>query len=150
MNYERMPTGKSGVAFGLLDCRRGGNDVLIIDRNFSDETKFYYHLGTSDGQGNFKTLIPRENNDGTWKKFLYVTEDKFDIFFTDEPRAIGGKIPVDETERISCRINFLRNANEGQIYIRKTSPNEIEYVVAEGADTPKFFLSKVAKIEFSN
>ncbi len=150
MNYERMPTGKSGVAFGLLDCRRGGNDVLIIDKNFSDETKFYFHLGTSDGQGNFKTLIPREDNDGTWKKFLYVTEDKFDIFFTDEPRAIGSKIPVDETERISCRINFLRNANEGQIYIRNTSPNEIEYVVAEIADTPKIFLSKVAKVEFND
>jgi len=150
MNYERMPTGKSGVAFGLLDCRRGGNDVLIIDRNFSDETKFYYHLGTNDGQGNFKTLIPRDDNDGSWKKFLYVTENKFDIFFTNEPRAIGGIIPIDETERISCRVNFFRNISEGQIFIRKTSPNEIECVVADNTELPKIFLSNVAKIELSN
>jgi len=145
MNYERMPTGKSGVAFGLLDCRRGGNDVLIIDHNFSDETKFYFHLGTNGGNGNFKTLIPRSDNDGTWKKFLYVTENKFDIFFTSEPRAVDDKIPIEQTERISCRVN-----REGRIFIRKTSPNEIEYVVAQDADSPKNFLSKVAKVELSN
>lgn len=146
MNYERMPTGKSGVAFGLLDCRRGGNDVLIIDKNFSDETKFYYHLGTSDGSGNFKTLIPREDNDGTWKKFLYATEDKFDIFYTSEPRAIGGTIPIDETERISCRVN----SGDGQIFIRKTSPNELEYAVADNPESLKNFRSKVAKIKLNN
>ena len=146
MNYERMPTGKSGVAFGLLDCRRGGNDVLIIDKNFCDETKFYFHLGTSDGSGNFKVLIPRGDNDGTWKKFLYLTEDKFDIFFTSEPRAVSGKIPIDQTERISCRVNV----REGRIFIRKTSPNEIEYVVADDADSPKNFRSKLAKIELNN
>ncbi len=150
MNYERMPTGKSGVAFGLLDCRRGGNDVLIIDHNSSDETKFYYHLGTNDGQGNFKTLIPREDNDGSWKKFLYVTENKFDIFFTNEPRAIGGIIPINETERIFCRVNFLKNIREGQIFIRKTSPNEIECVVADNPELPKNFLSNIAKIELNN
>ena len=143
---ERLPTGKSGVAFGLLDCRRGGNDVLIIDRNFSKDTKFYFHLGTSDGQGNFKMLIPRAENDGTWKKFLYAVENKFDIFFTDEPRAFSGKMPANEAKRISCRIEFLRDAHEGQVYIRKTAPDEVEFVVAGGDDEPKIFLSKVAKI----
>ena len=148
-NYERTPTGKSGVAFGLLDCRRGGNDVLIIDKNFSDdETKFYFHLGTSDGQGNFKTLIAREDNDGTWKKFLYVTDDKFDIFFTSEPRAIGGKIFIDETKRISCRIKFLKNFHEGRVYIRKTSPNEIEYIVAD--DEQKKSFADIAKVSLDN
>ena len=149
-NYERIPTGKSGVAFGLLDCRRGGNDVLIIDKNFSDEAaKFYFHIGTQDGQGNFKVVIPREENDGTWKKFLYVTEDKFDIFFTSEPRAVGGKIPIEEVERISCRINFLNHATQGCLFIRKTAPDKIEYVVAE-SDAQKIFLSKVANIELND
>ncbi|MBQ7706019.1 MAG: hypothetical protein IJT73_11460 [Selenomonadaceae bacterium] len=151
-SYERIATGKSGVAFGLLDSRRGGNDILIIDKNIADdETKFYFHLGTSDPQSNFKILIRRDENDGSWKKFLYVTENIFDIYFTNEPRADGGKVPVEETSRITCRIDFLKNFSEGRVFIRKISTNKIEYVVCNGDNlSNQNIVSKVANVELNS
>ena len=149
-SYERIATGKTGVAFGLLDCRRGGNDILIIDKNLSETEKFFCHLGTGDAQGNFKILIRRTENNGTWQKFLYVADDSFDIYFTDEPRADGGKVPLNETHRITCRVDFTKKIRQGWAYLRKIAANKIECVICNGENfSAENILSKVAIIEFN-
>ena len=48
------PTGKTGVAFGLVQSRKGGS-IKVIDRDMvNDESKFKYFLGMGK-KGKFKT-----------------------------------------------------------------------------------------------
>jgi len=130
--YDRYPTGKTGVVFGLLDCYRGGNDVKVIDHNLSDakEAPFRYYLGYSDSKDNFHVNIGMDVEYGIWAPFFLTDYYKFEIYYTTEPKALKNDMPVDEARRKKCRIHYTGDVEDGMIYIRKIAPTKIQYTVA--------------------
>ena len=133
LNFDCIPTGKTGVAFGLLDCRKGGNDVLVIDHNLSAEKEvlFRYYLGYSDRADKFHVILGREVGYLEWVPFFYTNDDRFEIYFTSEPRALENKMDITEVPAPKkCRIHYVDGHDEGMIYIRKVAPKRIEYTVA--------------------
>ncbi len=131
-SYESVPTGKTGVAFGLLDCRRGGNDVLVLDDNETSEAmhRFRYMLGTADDRGNFRVIVPAETPYGEWKKFLRLPDHSFEVFYSAEPRARLGRVPVGEVRRKVCYLDARKREKEAWIYVRLKEPEVIEYMAA--------------------
>ena len=72
--FDRLRTGKTGVAFGLLRCRKGGKDVKIINKNVDerDELLFPYFLGSLNERGCFKVDIDARVDYGVWTYFTYT------------------------------------------------------------------------------
>ena len=132
--FDRLRTGKTGVAFGLLRCRKGGKDVKIINKNVDerDELLFPYFLGSLNERGCFKVDIDARVDYGVWTYFTYADEDEFELYYTQEPRALKGYMKAAEVRMVRCMIdaNDVNDDDEVGVYIRKKSPNTIEYTVA--------------------
>ena len=132
--FDRLRTGKTGVAFGLLRCRKGGKDVKIINKNVDehDELLFPYFLGSLNERGCFNVDIDARVEYGEWTYFTYADEDEFELYYTQEPRALKGHMKAAEVRMVRCMIdaNDVSDDDMVGIYIRKRSPNTIEYTVA--------------------
>ena len=132
--FDRLRTGKTGVAFGLLRCRKGGKDVKIINKNVDerDELLFPYFLGSLNERGCFKVDIDARVDYGVWTYFTYADEDEFELYYTQEPRALKGHMKAAEVRMVRCMIDDDEVSDDDTIgvYIRKKSPNTIEYTVA--------------------
>ena len=147
-DLDKQRTGKTGVAFGLIRCRRGGKDVQIIDENVSStgEMIFPYFLGDSGNDGKtFTVRIGRNIDYNCWVYFTYADEPEFELYYTTAPRALKNKMPVEQVSMIHCLIdeNDLRDDDEYGVYIRKVSPNEIEYAVGRAEDFEDEFAGKI-------
>lgn len=152
-NFERTPTGKTGVAFGLIDCRRGGNDVLIINREKTAqaqlESPFRYYLGYDDGMDCLHVAIGQDIGYNEWAYFGETVDDAFEIYYTDEPRALNNDVSIFDVSNSFCMIKFKEGVErEGSIYIRKVDPQTIEYAVAteEGLKRGEY-LSEISRCE---
>ena len=132
--FDRLRTGKTGVAFGLLRCRKGGKDVKIINKNVDehDELLFPYFLGSLNERGCFKVDIDARVDYGVWTYFTYADEDEFELYYTQEPRALKGQMKAAEVRMVRCMIDDADVSDDDAVgvYIRKKSPNTIEYTVA--------------------
>ena len=142
MELDRRRTGKTGVAFGLLRCRRGGKDVKIINCNVdeNDEMIFPYFLGDAGFDGNtFTVRIGRDVGYGTWVYFTVADETDFEIYYTSIPRALQGKMTTAQVSMIHCIIDDAEVSDDDDVgvYIRKVTPNKIEYAVGRKEDFDK-------------
>lgn len=142
MDFDRRRTGKTGVAFGLLRCRRGGKDVKIINRNVDDtgEMLFPYFLGDAGTNGSqFTVRIGRNVDYGVWTYFTVADEPEFELYYSAEPRALQGVLSASQVSMVRCLLDDdeVNDDDEVGIYIRKAAPNLIEYAVGCQADFDK-------------
>lgn len=147
-DLDKQRTGKTGVAFGLIRCRRGGKDVKIINENVdnSGEMIFPYYLGDAGNDGRtFTVRIGRQVDYGYWVYFTYADEPEFELYYTTAPRALQGKMTTAQVSMIHCHIDEddMTDDDEAGIYIRKVSPNEIEYAVGRPEDFEEEFTGKI-------
>ena len=147
-DLDRQRTGKTGVAFGLIRCRKGGKDVKIINENVdnSGEMIFPYYLGDAGNDGRTFTIrIGRQVDYGIWSHFTYADEPEFELYYTMAPRALQGKMSTAQVSMIHCRIDEadMIDDEKAGVYIRKVSPNEIEYAVGRPEDFIDEFAGKV-------
>lgn len=129
--WERMPTGKTGVVFGLLDARKSAGDVLVAGM---EQDRLPYHLGKSDG-AHFQLLIDRDTGNG-WQPFCEVGEGDFDLYFTAQPRARSGTMPIEDVRRVSCPLVYHTGESGGIIYMR-CDGQRLEYVVSAPEEITK-------------
>lgn len=95
-NDVEKPTGKTGVAFGLIESRDGGS-VKVVDHNIADEdVRFKYYLGESRKK-KFKPLIDREMKLNQWYDFIDAYYDTFEIFFTEQPSSSTGQMSIGDS-----------------------------------------------------
>ena len=147
-DLDKQRTGKTGVAFGLIRCRKGGKDVKIINENVDDsgEMIFPYYLGDAGNDGRtFTVRIGRDIGYGYWVYFTYADEPEFELYYTTAPRALQDKMPVSQVSMIHCHIDedAMPDDENAGIYIRKVSPNEIEYAVGCPEDFVEEFTGKI-------
>lgn len=121
------PTGKTGVAFGLLLSRAGG---LIKTEHITPEnskTPFAYYVGRNKKR-KFKTVLDRNTKFGIWHSFIDAG-DSFDIFYTNLPEAAANLMNIQKAKRITIQIS---EPNEDfTVYIRAVKSNVIEYKIAQ-------------------
>lgn len=124
------PTGKTGVAFGLLLSRAGG---LVQTEHISpDSTKtpFSCYVGRNKKR-KFKTVIDRTTKFGVWYPFIDAG-DSFDIFYTNLPEAVSNQMNIQKAKRIT--INIAEPDSEATVYICAVKSNVIEYRIVRSKD----------------
>lgn len=119
----KKPTGKTGVAFGLLD-----NRVRIVNK-MSDEIKFRFYLG-QERRKKFYCAIDRETPYKKWIRFCAASREEFDIWYTQSPTATTNSMSIKEIG-IYSETCFIEEADENKsVYIRLVGPTKLEYTVA--------------------
>ncbi|MCM1523274.1 MAG: hypothetical protein NC120_02340 [Ruminococcus sp.] len=147
------PTGKTGVAFGLIKCRKGG----VIERKAmsakEDEIPFKYFIGSNkrgcftvlDGDGAPMTVSGKPDYN-IWYNFTDADEDTFEVYYTPLPEAVSNKIPISGVMKKKCRLNIVYE--KASVYIRATGPKTLQYVAAtENGINFDTYLSKIVTVD---
>lgn len=145
-NLEK-PTGKTGVAFGLIETREGG-DILVIDHNTTEneDIAFKYYLGESRKK-KFKVRVGRESKYNEWIEFTDALYKTFELYISSQSIVSNNKTPINDSA-IKKRIFTIESVDENAlVYIRVVSPSEIEYVVAtEDGIKDEQYLGEIEKV----
>ncbi|OOF08151.1 molecular chaperone DnaK [Salinivibrio sp. PR5] len=141
------PTGKTGVAFGLIESREGGR-IKVIDHNVNDDDiRFKYYLG-ENRKKKFKPLIERDVNFNEWIDFTYADYQTFEIFYTDQPSTSTGQVAISDTSIKKKVIKLDTTDDDALVFIRVVSPTAIEYVIANEDDIHNdIYLNEINRIE---
>ena len=147
-NVEK-PTGKTGVAFGLIESREGGR-IKVIDHNVAeDDIRFKYYLG-ENRKNCFKVIIDREISFNTWVEFIDASYQKFELFYTEQPSASTGEMPVSDSAMRKKSIKLDITDDDAMVHLRIISPTQIEYVVAHENDIHnENYLNNIQSIELT-
>ena len=124
------PTGKTGVAFGLLLSRAGG---LVKTKHITPDvtkTPFAFYIGRNKKR-KFKTVIDRNTKFDVWYPFIDAG-DSFDIFYTNLPEAVSNQMSIQKAKRITISID--EPDEDATVYIRAVKSNVIEYQIARSDD----------------
>ena len=139
-----MPTGKTGVAYGLIYSRKGGR-IKVTNRdekeNMANEVNFKFYIGNNK-RDLFNTVLSPNSKYEKFEYFGKVTSDTFEIYYTTLPEAQTGKMEIDRTnvKRISLNEEYDED-EEYRIYIKATKPTKISYAIVkkeEDVDTKEF------------
>jgi len=121
------PTGKTGVAFGLIKTRKGG-DIKVIDHNLqdSDDIRFKYYLGESR-KNRFKVVIDRDTAYNQWLTFIDASEDVCEVYFSSSDIVSSNQIDItdDSIQKKQLRLDktHVSTANRNSPKLaNKTSP----------------------------
>ncbi len=128
------PTGKTGVALGLLEGRPGGNIKVISETSASDEIKFKYYIGKNK-RNKFKVILGRNCSYGAWID-LEISADlpEFEIYYSTLPEVTTNDASISDISKKMCRLSDTND--DGEIFIRAVSPSIIEFCASysiEGA-----------------
>ncbi len=126
--YEK-PTGKTGVAYGLIEGRGASRIKVVSEIKSTDEAKFKYYMGY-EKRGKFHVEIPKGVEYKKWNEIYDAMEQDFDLFYTSLPEATTNEMDITRVKRISCRINQTYD-EDCNIYLRAISPDTVEYVVGK-------------------
>ncbi|TMO21483.1 molecular chaperone DnaK [Pseudoalteromonas sp. S4741] len=145
-NIEK-PTGKTGVAFGLIESREGGN-IKVIDRNVNGEDiRFKYYLG-ENRKGKFKPIVDRENKFNEWIEFIDAGYQKFELYYSEQPTSSTGNVLAADDSIKKKSIKLDLTDDDAMVFIRITSPTQIEYVIADEVDIKKnIYLNEPQSLE---
>ncbi|MCE4935193.1 molecular chaperone DnaK [Aliivibrio fischeri] len=147
-NDVEKPTGKTGVAFGLIESREGGN-IMVIDRNLADDDiRFKFYLG-ENRKGKFKPVIDREMRFNQWVDFIDAGYQKFELFYTEQPTSSTGNVAISDSSIKKKTIKLDMTDDDALVYIRIVSPTTIEYVIANENDIENnVYLNRIQSLEF--
>ena len=134
--YEK-PTGKTGVAFGLIMSRKGGRIEVENKNVLGDEIPFKFYLGYMSRR-RFQIIDevdnpPMQNKGkidiGPWYNFIEVEDgdDVVEVYFTSRPEAIENRMDISLTQKVRCF--FPRVESDGVFYVRAKDPHTIEYTI---------------------
>lgn len=149
------PTGKTGVAFGLIQCRAGGTIERITNIGAEDEIPFQFFIGWRSKK---KFVLFKDDSKLTkyrgkpdyneWYKFIEADDSVFDLYYTTLPDCVNGELLVDgnaAVKRLRCEIDFVDE--DAFVYIRAIGPHTLEYVVAKSDDVENSKLGTIIRKE---
>lgn len=153
-DFER-PTGKTGVAFGLIQCREGGTIERIPNAEAEKEVSFRYYLGWQSRkkfvvfEDGTKPMRYRGKPDyGVWYRFIEADAPVFDLYYTTLPECVDGNLLIEgnaAVRRHRCRLDVMDE--EAFVYLRAVDSHTIEYVVAKDEDVDFSKLGKIIRKE---
>ena len=140
------PTGKTGVAFGLIKSRKGGK-IKVIDHNVKEDIDFKFYLGM-EKKSKFRVVIPKDTDYNKWVDFIDACEDTFELYYSTQSIVTTNRVDISDTA-IKKRILKTDIVDEdGLVYIRLINPTTLEYVVAlEDKIDNQEYLGNIVRIE---
>lgn len=146
-NELTRPTGKTGVAYGLIEGRPGSRIKVISEIKATDEVKFKYYIGYESKKA-FRVVIDREIEYQKWVYFIDASEVDFEFYYTSLPEATTNQLPIGEVHKKICRIEEANE--EANVYIRVVEPTVIEYGVAtEDGIKNNEIMGKIERVELT-
>ncbi len=131
--FER-PTGKTGVAFGLIECRRGGRIEIITADEVGGEIPFKYYIGTRKrrffqilDEGGCPSQIPGRLDYDRWYEVFESDDYTMEIYCSTEPEAVTNMMPIGNAKKLMLDTD----AENELVFIRAVDPHTLEYVSAE-------------------
>lgn len=126
------PTGKTGVALGLLEGRKGGPIKVVSEIKATDEAKFKYYVGINE-KSKFIVVMNRDIEYNKWVNIdIPADEDEFEIYYTTLPEATTNSMKIIDAKKKRCLLSATDEAAD--IYIRAITPTCIEYCAACKSD----------------
>ena len=136
------PTGKTGVAYGLLESRTGGR-IKIINRdeegNAGKEINFKYYVGY-EGRKKLRVVLSPETKYNSPQYLLNVTAKVFDLYYTTLPEASNDKLPIDKVKRKRVKLN--EKYEDAKIYIESIGAETLKYIISQKDITEKEYLEE--------
>lgn len=130
-NDITAPTGKTGVAYGLIAGREGGKIKVISEIKADAQTKFRYNIGVNR-RGKFRMILDRTLVDyGQWVLLTDAGIEDFEIYYSSQPNV--ARMSINETGIYKKRCRLPYTDENADVYIRCTedSPEDIEYCISE-------------------
>ncbi|MDD6826229.1 MAG: hypothetical protein PUE12_09010 [Oscillospiraceae bacterium] len=133
INDVSTPTGKTGVAYGLISGREGGRIKVVSEITPEKEIKFRYYIAI-ERRGKFKVILDRNKVDyGKWIR-LGVARSDFEFYYSTLP-AIYDMSPDEDS--VPLKHCYAENVNpDSDIYIRAVGPNKLEYCIVDKDSEP--------------
>ena len=149
------PTGKTGVAYGLIYSRKGGK-IKVTNRdekaNIGNEINFSYYVGTSK-RDKFIPVITPSSKYEEYSFFGILTSDTFEIYCTTSPEAQTKQLEIEKAivKRIALK-NDYNGDEKYRIYIKanKNEPTKIHYIIVkkeEDVEVKEFLEEDDIKLE---
>ncbi len=140
------PTGKTGVAYGIIKGRIGSRIKVVSQVEDEDEPLFCFHLGHCEDEC-FVCDINRKQVKNQWIEFSPADASRIEIYYTDMSEALKNNVPIN---LVSKKIIRVKNVDEkASIFIRAVSQTVAEYVIAYREQLGKeIYLSEKMKLDF--
>lgn len=135
----RKPTGKTGVAYGLILGSPSSRIKVKSEISNDKEVKFKYYIGYGE-RGRFETVMDREKPYYQWVWLTYASERDFEFYYTSLADDHLNKSLVAKMRKKLCRIGQEYEDEDVLIFIRAVAPTAIEYAVAteEGIEREEY------------
>lgn len=130
---NKRPTGKTGVAFGLLIARKNGK----IEVDAAHEDEFEYFVGTEE-RGKFKVLRVKHGKlpiGGKWCEFcgLEKGDESVELHFTSNSYALNDSMSIKNTRKVV--LGFAAARSQSRLFVRALDTRTVQYAVATDPDS---------------
>lgn len=141
------PTGKTGVAYGLIKGRIGSRVKVVSEHIAEEESSFGYYLGHAEDDMFICDIQKGTLKEHEWLQYMEADSSRIELYYTCLPEAADNKMPVKNTNKKIIRIKNPDDA--AYVYIRMSSHSSIEYVIARSDEIiNEEYLSDIVKIDF--
>lgn len=128
---EDEPTGKTGVAYGLLSCRDSGGGILVKTITpGAGGILFRYYIGYKAGR-RFCPVIYPKSDQKYWEYFIDGSND-FDLYYTENAEAVTGEASITIATR--HRVCLSQPDADKNVYLRPAGVATLEYVLAKSEE----------------
>jgi len=121
------PTGKTGVALGLLNLCPGSSTLVVnhAARNAIGDAPFQHYVGHLR-QNKFHVSLHQGAQYHHWAELGPVRERVFNLYHSQSPHAFTGEMKKGDANLICKRQDFSGDTENMRVFIRPIKPNEIE------------------------
>lgn len=150
INSLDKPTGKTGVAIGLVQCRKGSKIKVISERKAEEEIKFRYWVGYCDDDDYITPCLSPSSAYNEWVEYLDAGVDRFEFYYTTSNAAdLLRGMNIKDAKKSRHKIPAEAVNEDWLIYLRPVGPNKVEFAVAinENAFTKGEFIYGPVAVE---
>ncbi len=122
-------TGKTGVAYGLLDGRAGSKILVISDVKADEEIPFRFYIGLNR-RNKFIPVMWQNSEYNKWMYFIDAYCSDFEIYYSNLPEVTSFEVSIKDIKKKKCILPKIFEDDTVGVYIRPVKPNSIEYAVA--------------------
>ncbi|WP_104713800.1 hypothetical protein [Helicobacter cetorum] len=133
-HFTRVVTCKSGVAFGLLECRKSSKIEIISEIKEDDEAGFKFYIGT-DRMKKFSKIIDKGVFESKYIDFLdYMSDNNIDIYYTSDDFGASNQLAIKD-ERVKNITYTAQDFEEDyQVKIKIINANSIVVGIFDSSD----------------